>query len=274
MHQGWPKFTQNLWYATPDNGLAALIYSPSEVTAKVGNGCLVKITEDTYYPMDDKIRFTVRIEDKKFNEIAFPLHLRIPGWCKEATITVNGKIEQTAEAGTVAILRRTWKSGDVVELTLPMQISTNRWYENSISVERGPLVYALQMKEEWKIKEVPDNEVHSYGKTYFDVTSPDKWNYGIIMPGRNQPQAEEQFKVTVDPAKQKASFFWNTENAPIQIKVKAREVPHWKLYNEMAGPLPYSIGSHGLRQQLPEVEIILIPYGCTTLRVSQFPGVR
>ena len=274
MHQGWPKFTQNLWYATPDNGLAALIYSPSEVTAKVGNGCLVKITEDTYYPMDDKIRFMVRIEDKKFNEIAFPLHLRIPAWCKEATITVNGKIEQTAEAGTVAILRRTWKSGDMVELTLPMQISTNRWYENSISVERGPLVYALQMKEEWKSNKFTDSEIFRYGKTYFDVTSPDKWNYGIITPVRNQPQTEEQFKVTVDPAKQKASFFWNTENAPIQIKVKAREIPHWKLYNEMTGPLPYSIGNHGLRQQLPEVEITLIPYGCTTLRVSQFPVVR
>lgn len=102
MHQGWPEFTQSLWYATPDNGIAALVYSPSEVTAEVGNGCKVKITEDTYYPMDGKIQLTVQILDKA-KEVAFPLHLRIPGWCKEATVTVNGVPETTAKGNSVAV---------------------------------------------------------------------------------------------------------------------------------------------------------------------------
>ena len=43
MHQGWPKFTQNLWYATPDGGLAALVYAPSKVQAKVAGGIEITI---------------------------------------------------------------------------------------------------------------------------------------------------------------------------------------------------------------------------------------
>jgi hypothetical protein len=141
MHQGWPKFTQNLWYATADGGLAALVYSPNMVKANVGNGTAVTFNEETNYPFDETIKFTLKT-DKKAKTVAFPLHLRVPQWCTEASVKVNGQELQTAKGGQIIKINRTWTSGDVVELSLPMHIFKNTWYENSVSVERGPITYA------------------------------------------------------------------------------------------------------------------------------------
>jgi len=115
MHQGWPKFAQNLWYATADHGVAALIYSPSEVRAKVAYGQQIKITEETTYPFGETIRFTVATENKE--DLYFPFRLRIPSWCRKAEISINGKPEQSPAGNQIIKMHRKWKNGDVVELT-------------------------------------------------------------------------------------------------------------------------------------------------------------
>ncbi|MDR1593064.1 MAG: glycoside hydrolase family 127 protein, partial [Prevotellaceae bacterium] len=65
MHQGWPKLTQHLWFATSDNGLGALVYAPSTVTGKVADGIPVAVSEETAYPFDESIRFKISFPDKK-----------------------------------------------------------------------------------------------------------------------------------------------------------------------------------------------------------------
>lgn len=271
LHQGWPKFTQNLWYATVDNGLAALTYSPSEVEAHVAGGIKVKMTEETFYPMDETIGFRLSILDKRQQSVHFPFHLRIPGWCKEAVVRINGEAYKNYPGGTIAVIDRIWKTGDFVELSLPMSIELESWYENSVSVKRGPLVYALRIDEEWKENKFEKGEI--YGDTYHEIYPKSKWNYGLIDTKKTDP--DKAFKVIVDTEKMKSNHPWTLENAPIRIETKAKEIPSWKLYNDMAGPLPYSWMIYGPgTKDVPEETITLIPYGCTTLRISEFPVIE
>lgn len=265
MHQGWPKFTQSLWYTTPDNGMAAYIYSPSEVTAKVGSNCTITISEETSYPMANCIRFLIKDVQNKKKQVTFPLHLRIPAWCNQADIRVNGKLDRQVKGGRTAVIRRNWSKGDRVEMILPMEVTASTWYENAVAIERGPLVYALQLKENWIKKESADS---GYGSHYYEVTTTDAWNYGLVEFSRSK--VNEIAQVSIDSVKQQSPFPWNADNAPIKIKMKARLIPEWKLYNETAGPQPFSFcnGAEG-----KEEEITLIPYGCTTLRISEFPIV-
>ncbi len=265
MHQGWPKFTQSLWYATPDRGLAALIYSPSEVNAFVGGNTLVNIKEETDYPFSEAIRFAVSME-KRAKPVSFPLHLRIPAWCDSASVTVNGVLRQKYKGGQIIIIDREWRSGDVVELNLPMHIFSNTWYENSVSIERGPIVYALKIGGEIK-KINNDKDPVYYGNTYHEIYPTTAWNYGLIKIPSNKPDQS----YTIEKKEQPAVYPWTPDHAPILIKTKAKLIPSWQLYNDMAGPIPYSI-TYQLEVGREEA-ITLIPYGCTRLRISEFPVV-
>jgi len=258
MHQGWPKLVQNLWYQTADNGIAALLYGPSEVETKVGNGQVLRIIEDTHYPFDETIRFT--IQTKK--AISFPFHLRIPHWAKDAQITVNGKaISETAKAGSIVKINRSWKDGDQVNLILPMHIETSRWAELSVAVERGPLVYALKIEEDWrKVSNV------AYFGDFFEVYPKSDWNYGLLEKAIKDPQ--NGFEVVKNQTG--GQYPWNLTAAPIVLKTKAKKIPGWSLYKNMAGPLPHQFSS----AKEEETSITLVPYGCSTLRITQFPIVN
>lgn len=259
MHQGWPKFTQNLWMATPDGGAAALLYAPSSVKIKVADGMTVEFIEKTDYPFDESIHFTYKNNGPK---LVFPLYLRIPGWCNEAEVALNGKRIRSAKGGQVIKIDSSWENNDEVTLTLPMHISIGRWSENSIDVERGPLVYALKIEEDWK--KVTNND--RYGD-YYEVYPGSPWNYGLIMPREEWQKAfkvEKKEVVSDDP--------WNPANAPIALRALGIRLPDWQLYNGSAGPLPYSPQPTPSGQK-PEL-VTLIPYGCTRLRISEFPVVE
>lgn len=262
-HQAWPKFVHNLWYSTSDGGLAALAYSPCRVTAQVG-GKEITIEEHTHYPMSGNIKFIVSVD----GSVSFPLHLRIPSWTENPDVMVNGSPIAASKPGSVTVIDRKWADGDTVELSFPMKVKTEKWHENAVSVERGPLVYALEIEEDWVKIDNSSDPIH--GDFYWEVHPKSPWNYGLVE--FDDPQ--EAFKVSVDDNKLRSEWYWNLESAPIVISAKAKRIPYWKLYNGMAGPIPYSrMYGNPVIHDVAEETIRLVPYGCSTLRISEFPVI-
>ncbi|MCK3682864.1 beta-L-arabinofuranosidase domain-containing protein [Maribellus sp. YY47] len=258
MHQGWPKFVQNTWYATADNGLAALVYGPTTVTAKVANGELVTIKEETGYPFKEQILFTVESE----NAVKFPFHLRIPEWCKSFRLNINNNVQQVEAKNGIVILDREWKSDDKVELDLGMDFRFSYWHEMSLGIERGPLVYALKIKEEWR-----EVTKEGYDDTFWEVLPKSPWNYAIWEKTVKDNDFQIDFSEDIQPNP------WNLQNAPITVKTKGRRMPIWTENRNMAGKTPSPAWPYRIVEDNEE-EITLIPYGCTTLRIAQFPVYR
>lgn len=268
LHQGWPKLVQNLWYATADNGIAALIYGSSEVTAKVGNGITIRLNEETNYPFEESVRFNLSFMDKKTKSAFFPIHLRIPAWCTNPVIRLNGEtLSVDSYPGEITRINREWRQGDQLSLELPMQVTTSRWYDDAAAIERGPLLYALKMNEKWEKKTDERKNSSHFGEWYYEVTSDSPWNYCLMGKYLRSENLSENF--VVEKASSISSYPWTLQEAPITIKAKARRLPSWKLFRGSAGPIHYF--TQAAEEMGEEETIELIPYGCTTLRITEFP---
>jgi DUF1680 family protein len=136
----------NYAYGISDAGLWIHLYGSNTLSTTL-NGVPIKLNQQTNYPWDEKIM--INMDQVPSN--AFSVFVRIPGWCKGATLLVNGKeYNTTLVAGEYAKINRTWKKGDQIELTLPMPVKlmeANPLAEetrNQVAVKRGPVVYCVE----------------------------------------------------------------------------------------------------------------------------------
>lgn len=271
---GWPYFTKHLWLATPDNGLCAAVFSASEVSAQVGDGQKVRLEEETHYPFEEKIHFTLHAD----KAVTFPLYLRIPGWCKSATVSVNGKkISITPEAGKYVRIERAWKNKDSIVLDLPMEVSVQRWTANhdSASVNYGPLTFSLKIGERFQREDSTKTAMGDSGwqKTAdpsqwpsFEIYSTTPWNYGLVLDGAH-PEKSFAVKKLAWP---KDNFPFTPESAPIELRVKTKQIPQWTL--DRYG-LCAVLQASPVWSEQPVEKVTLIPMGAARLRISAFPTI-
>lgn len=256
MHQSWPKFVQNLWYATPDRGVAAMLYGPSTVTLKVGDDLNATITETTGFPFRETVDFTLKLDGSG----TFPFHLRVPEWSDEVEIRVNGEVWDGSAENHIAILQREWNDGDKIRLAMPMKVRTSEWFEFTRSVERGPLVYALRIESETKNK----NRNDGYGP-FEEVYPASKWNYALVSEDlKNQGTG-----FVVEELNWDGSYPWNLQNIPIQIRGRGASFAEWTLTNGL--PSIPAWWQRTVPKETKLESLILIPYGATTLRITEFP---
>ena len=134
-------------YSVGDEGLYINMYGGNTISTKLKDGSSTKLEQVTNYPWDGKISITINEITSKQTSI----FLRIPGWCKNASIKINGKtILQTVKLNSCNEIKRSWKAGDKIELILDMPatlIESNPLVEetkNQVTVKRGPVVYCLE----------------------------------------------------------------------------------------------------------------------------------
>jgi uncharacterized protein len=280
VHQAWPRFVEHMWMATQNNGLMAALYGPSKVTAQVGaDTTTATITESTEYPFDGTVGFKVTVSKTD----SFPICFRIPQWESGATVQIGAATVATPAAGTVCTLNRTWQTGDSVTLTFPMTIRSDRRWNRSMCIMRGPLWYSLKIGETWtKLS----SSVNYMGSADWQIMPTTAWNIALKVDSANPKNSFTVVRNSISsvPFAQKGEqvylpgssvFTTWTQDPPVVLKAQGRIVTSWTYnttYTSNAADPPTSPLTSTVTGKDTSIE--LIPYGSAKLRVTELPWIN
>lgn len=270
-HQGWPKLATHLWMKTPAGGLAVAAYAPCVVTAEI-QGKPVRLEVKTEYPFRDAVEIEVTVPEP----MRFPLELRVPEWTRTPLVSASGvpfalgpRKLRTGDAADVprdewAACYRTldaeWSGTKSIRLELPAAAEAYRGFNGSTAILRGPLAFALPVAAEWKkIKDGPRF-------ADWEVVPKSAWNYALdLSPGR--VEGSVTFR-DVQPEAGAPAF--SAEGVRVVAEVRGRRLEGRGIERGAAAPPPTS----PVASAAPAETLRLIPYGCTDLRVTEFPTLR
>jgi len=147
-------YVLNIYFQSAD-GIYINLYTPSKLTWPHA-GVSITLIQQTEFPASDHV--TIRVEPA--SPIEFALQLRIPAWASNSNISINGRARpETLKSGSAISLKRLWKAGDKVELTLPQTFRTepiDELHPGTVALMRGPVEYVALNASGAKVDTVGD----------------------------------------------------------------------------------------------------------------------
>ena len=253
LSQPWPKFALSTFMRSID-GLVAAVYAPCTVNTII-KGIKVSVTLETDYPFSDTLIFKVRPE----SQVEFSMYLRIPEWTQNASIEIDGNC-LPVKNGYFHKLDKKWECATAFTLRLPMKPGLVSRPNNLYAVACGPLVYSNPIGERWV--EINKNiSGREFPHCDYEIYPTTPWNYALCIDKAN---VESMLKLESYPI---GDCPFSPDGAPAAIRVKGRKV-NWIMENKSAAPSPRLDWISDDTE-----ELLLIPYGCTNLRMTEMPLV-
>jgi len=263
-----PEFTRALAFEDAAGALVLAAYAPCAIRFAGA-----ELVCDTRYPFTGALRYTVRTP----KPVTFTVRPKKPYWCDTLRVAVNGE----ADASTA----RTWRDGDTLDITLDMKSVVARFDDKSavqpLYVKRGALVFALPLRENWtnlgngaagsrnghaptplpkgwawwRVTPVPDHKPTPLYETQGYTRELITWNIALD---------EKRIAITEEET-QAAGYVW--ENPPVKLHLTGYKAPF------AFAPYPGKTTDYQVPLQTVTrpVDVTLVPYGCTALRITYFP---
>lgn len=258
-----PNFVSRMWMTDSEGGAVAAIYGPSKATFPTDKGDIT-ISCTTSYPFGTMLAFSVSGAEGA----SIPLTLRIPTWCSKASLAVNGvPVGLSLTAGTFVRLPERVKNGDIIMLTLPMEVEKKTIKGQGIYFQCGPLLYSYAIPQQ-KAEDTTEYEC-MHGKK---PENPDFKCWNIMPTGAfNYAYTDDGQPLTCEAIYYNGiiPFPYDLETITSKIRIPVKQIAWDLVEGRYTPPLPEQ-GHLTLTNNVTQ-HIDLVPYGCTELRLTVFP---
>ncbi len=245
-NQAYPKFALSTWMGSED-GFACISIVPSLLETKFKDAN-VKCETVSQYPFKDSAKIIVSTD----KAVEFTVHIRVPEFADYAKI--NGKIYKNSNFANIT---QVWSGNSEIEIEYIYNAKIELRPSGMICVNRGPLLFSLNIDADWEMREYTARGVErKFPYCDYNLLPKSKWNYAFVSE-KFAPKWNNLSDVPFSP-----------ETPAITLTAQMAEI-EWEMENNMCTMLPKStkLISH-------PVEIELIPYGCTNLRMTEMPFVN
>jgi hypothetical protein len=249
MHQGWPKLLGALFMAHA-GGVTLPVFAPCTATVEIG-GTQIQLTEETNYPFAGEILVIINQIANESQALDFSLRLWLPSWAESYSLLYNGTQTQIESQNGYLILKTQFSAGDRILLSFPLQLRLMP-EAAGVTVHYGALLLALPLAAKTRVVRGTPPFAD------YEFLPCEEWRYGVCQAALSH---------AIITAREPGALPFDTNEPPLTVLLPLAPAPHWRARQNSAGdvPAPYSTSEQNL------VTKTLIPYGCTQLRIAQFP---